>query len=61
MVVQRGFLSIRVQTLITQAWNGAIDIDNPLALLGGFLLFGEIIWYVANTIDSLNASIPSNC
>ena len=32
----------------------AIDIDNPLAYSE------KLFWRVSNTIDSLNASIPSN-
>ena len=39
----------------------AIDIDNPLSSLGGGGSYLEkLFWHVANTIDSFNASIPSN-
>ena len=38
----------------------AIDIDNPLASLGGGSYSEKLFWHVANTIDSLNASIPSD-
>ena len=37
----------------------AIDIHKPLDLLRGSYL-EKLFWHVANTIDSLNASIPSD-